>query len=207
MTKTTKMTKTIQLVLAIAMVASSIANAELKFSMKSTSVESDPAASAMQPAGSSAEAPQVKDDLFAGTEKFAQGASDVTEVNLDPNMMGMVGHNKDKDDKDSSASLARKMHFMVIHTYKYDQPGMYKMEDFEAYRKKLEDGSWSCSIRVRSKTGSTDICSRTAADKETNEMVILTAQPKELTFIHMSGKMSLDELNKMNNSPSSLVPR
>ena len=40
-------------------------------------------------------APQVKDDLFAGTEKFAQGASDVTEVNLDKSMLGMVRGNSE----------------------------------------------------------------------------------------------------------------
>ena len=34
---------------------------------------------------------QQKDDLFAGAEKFSQGAKSTTEVNLDKNMLGMVG--------------------------------------------------------------------------------------------------------------------
>ena len=89
------------------------------------------------------------------------------------------------------------MKSMVIHTYKYDKPGMYKMEDLNVYLKKLEDGSWDCSVRVRNKTSSTSICSRLANDHETRELVILTAEPQELTFIHMSGQMSLDELGKM----------
>lgn len=134
---------------------------------------------------------QVKDDLFAGTEKFAKNATDVTEVNLDPKMMGMVPVSS------GAAGLAKKMKFMVVHTYTYARPGMYNMDDVEAYRKKLEDGTWSCAIHVKDKSGTTDICSRTAPDHEGSEMVILTAEPKELTFIHMSGKMSLDELQKM----------
>jgi hypothetical protein len=155
-------------------------------------------------------AAQVKDDLFAGAEKFAQGASEVTEINLDPNTMSMIGRgndmfifNKDKD-KDSNA---HKMNFIVIHSYKYDKPGMYNMDDFLAYSKKLTDGTWNCSIHVRSKTGSTDICSRAAADHESNEMVILTAEPRELTFIHMSGKMSLNELSGMSKDATRLDPR
>jgi hypothetical protein len=60
---------------------------------------------------------------------------------------------------------------------------------------------------VRSKTGSTDICSRAAADHESNEMVILTAEPRELTFIHMSGKMSLNELSGMSKDATRLDPR
>ena len=115
----------------------------------------------------------------------------MTEINLDPKMMGLVGG------KNSGGDLARKMKFMVIHTYTYDKPGMYSMDDVEAYRKKLTDGTWSCSIHVRDKDGSTDICTRAGADHESSEMVILTAEPKELTFIHMSGNMSLEDLGKM----------
>ena len=137
---------------------------------------------------------QVKDDLFAGTEKFAKGASDVTEVNLDPKMMGMLPADS------GAAGLAKKMKFMVIHTYTYDKPGMYNMEDVEAYRKKLADGTWTCAIHIKDKSGTTDICSRVARDHESSEMVILTAEPKELTFIHMSGNMSLEELQKMGDS-------
>jgi hypothetical protein len=136
---------------------------------------------------------QVKDDLFAGTEKFAQGASESTEINLDPDTIGMM------DSHHKNAELAKKMKFMIIRTYEYDKPGMYKNEDVEVFRKKLEDGTWKCSVRVRERTESTDICSRLGADHETHEMVIITAEPKELTFIHMSGQMSLEDLNKASN--------
>src|ERR1700689_313733 len=114
-------------------------------------------------------APQVKDALFAGTEKFAVGASDVSEVNLDKNMLGMAGKGKD--------GLANKMDFIVVHSYTYDKPGMYKLEDVEAYRKKLTDGSWNCFIHTHDKDESTDICQRTIPDNETHEMVIMTAEP------------------------------
>jgi hypothetical protein len=136
---------------------------------------------------------QTKDELFAGTEKFAQGASESTEINLDPDTMDMVGSGH------KNAELAKKMKFMTIRTYQYEKPGMYKMEDVEVFRKKLEDGTWKCSVRVREKDESTDICSRIGPDHETREMVILTAEPKELTFIHMSGNMSLDDLSKAAN--------
>ena len=81
---------------------------------------------------------QVKDDLLAGVEKFAQGASEVSDVNLDKSMLGMV--------HEGSSS---KLEFIVVHSYTYDKPGMYKMEDVEVYRKRLTDGSWSCSIHTK----------------------------------------------------------
>lgn len=130
------------------------------------------------------------DDLFAGTEKFAQGASGSTEINLDPDTMGMVGS------KNNNGDLSKKIKKMVIRSYTYDKPGMFKMEDIEVYRGKLEDGTWKCSVRVREKNQSTDICSRPAADHQTREMVIITTQPREVTFIHMTGQMSMDDLGK-----------
>lgn len=141
-----------------------------------------------------------KDDLFAGAEKFAQGASEVTEINLDPTTMGLVGKRYGRGGDETS-----KMKSMSIHTYKYDKPGMFKMDDVEAYRKKLENGSWSCPIRVRTQTGSSDICSRADAD-QVNEMVIMTIEPQKLTFIHISGKMSLDELNDMSGTANEFRP-
>src|ERR1700678_420931 len=119
--------KTMQLVLAMAMIAAPAANAK-HWKRAKTKVKEDSLVSlsgvAMQVANVSM-GPQVKDDLFAGAEKFAQGASEVSEINLDPKPMGMIGHGKD-------GGLAGKMNFMVVHSYKYDKPGMYSMDDFLA---------------------------------------------------------------------------
>jgi hypothetical protein len=145
----------------------------------------------MQTGGSVTRVGQVKDDLFAGTEKFEKGASDVSDVNLDPSMMGMIHGG-------GPAGLAKKMRFMVVRSYEYPKEGMYNPDDVEVYRKKLQDGSWSCSIHVKDKDGTTDICSRSTPDHEGSEMVIIAAEKRELTFIHMSGDMSLDDLEKVN---------
>ena len=136
--------------------------------------------------------PQVKDDLFAGTEKFANGASDVTDVNLGPDMLGMVGGKHGGD-------VAHKLNFMVVRTYEYPRAGMYSMADVDAYRQKLHTGNWNCFIHTRdSRSGeSTDICNRALPNGEGNEMVIMTVEPKELTFIHMSGKGSLADLGRL----------
>jgi hypothetical protein len=195
-----------KLVLTMALIAGPMAGAQ------QTAVRSATDVSGLEmQAVVSMNAAQVKDDLFAGAEKFAQGASEVTEINLDPSTMSMIGRGGDaftfNKDKDKDSSGAHKMNFIVIHSYKYEKPGMYSMDEFQAYSKKLTDGTWNCSVHVRSKTGSTDICSRTEADHETNEMVILTAEPRELTFIHMSGKMSLDELSGMSRSATRIESR
>jgi len=144
-----------------------------------------------EPAG---EPPQVKDELFAGTEKFAQGAKEVTEVNMDKNMLGMVPK--------GDSGMASRMDFIVVHSYTYDKPGMYRMDDVDVFRKRLTDGSWNCFVHTRDKDGSTDICTRSGDHGDSNEMVIMTAEPLELTFIHLRGKVSMSDLGKMSSSMS-----
>jgi hypothetical protein len=121
--------------------------------------------------------PQVKDDLFAGTEKFAKNAVSATEVTMDPEMLGLVdGKDKDK---------AKGMKLNVVRTYTYDKPGQYDMADVEAIRAKLMTGDWHCSVHsLDLKRGtSTDICRKTRTD-DLVESAIMTVEPKQLTFIH-----------------------
>ncbi|QMV18718.1 hypothetical protein GOB94_08515 [Granulicella sp. 5B5] len=127
----------------------------------------------------------VKDDLFAGTEVFAKGASDVNEVTMDPDTLDMVGG--------PNGRAAHNMVLNVVRSYSYDKPGMYNMQDVEAFRNKLNTGDWHCSVHTRDfKTGeSTDICNKRRADGYV-ETAIITVEPKELTFIHTIRKQRHD---------------
>ncbi len=118
-----------------------------------------------------------KDDLFAGTEKFAQGASSVTQIDMDPDSLGKV--------EGKEGLRARSMVLSVVHTYAYDKPGMYRIEDVEAFRKKLETGDWHCSVHIRDnkKGESVDVCNRRRTD-ELTEQATITVDAKSLTFIH-----------------------
>ena len=134
---------------------------------------------------------QVKDDLLAGTEVFAKDAKEVSEINVDPKAMAMLATGKDK------ADLIQKIKYTVIRSYEYDAPGKYRREDFDAISNRLNDGSWSCVVRERSKSESTNICMKSDPRTELNEFVIMTAEPTEVSFIHIKGHMSFDDLAKM----------
>jgi len=139
----------------------------------------------------------VKDDLFAGTEIFAKGASDVTEVTMDPQTLGLVGG------KDSAK--AHRTVLNVVRTYSYDKPGMYKIEDVETFRNKLNTGDWHCSVHTRSmKTGeSTDICNKQRTDG-LKESAIITVEPKSLTFIHTIRKQN-DDGSEVSDMPLGMM--
>ena len=195
-----KFTKIFEIALAVMLVTAATANAaEPKFKTKVKPFLAL-AGLSMQVQNVSMGA-QVKDDLLNGTEKFAQGANKVEDINLDPTTMGLLSshHGPDSD-------MAQKLDLIVVHSFSYDKPGMYNADEVEAIRKKLEDGSWSCPIRTRNENGSSDICSRGSDDHTTNEMVIISIRPQKLTFIHLRGKMTLSELNEMSRRTGSLTP-
>jgi len=47
-----------------------------------------------------------------------------------------------------------------------------------------------------------DICTRSGDHGDSNEMVIMTAEPLELTFVHLRGRVSMSDLGKMSSSMS-----
>ena len=153
-------------------------------------LEAAPEVPEAPPAGQNTTAP-MKDDLFAGTEKFAKGASDVTEVDMDPDSLNLVGG--------PEAGRAHRMVLNVVRTYTYDKPGMYNMADVEEFRHRLEGGDWHCSVHIRDlKNGdSTDVCSKHRAP-DMIENAIITVSPKSLTFIH--------NIRKTNGQGGSLNP-
>lgn len=139
--------------------------------------------------------PQQKDELFAGTEKFAQGAKSSTDVNLDKKMLGMAGKFTDDNDREA-ADLAKKMDFVIVHEYEYDKAGQYNLADVEEFRKRLDNDGWSHIVKEKTPTGTTDVCIKTDSSGQFSELVVIDAEPKELTFVHLKGHMSLQDLTK-----------
>lgn len=140
---------------------------------------------------------QQKDDLFAGADKFSQGAKSSTEVNLDKNMLGLMGKFGDEGDDKSGSELAKRMDFVIVRSYEYAVQGQYNMADVEQFRKRLEDGGWSHVVQERSEKESTDVCVKLGPNGEFSELVVISAEPKELTFVHLKGHMSAQDLMKM----------
>ncbi len=149
---------------------------------------------------------QVKDDLFDGTEKFAAKAKESNEVNLDKSMLGLAG--KKGGEK---GDLAKKLDFVVVRNYEYANEGDYNMADVTAYFKKLDAAGWKHLVRTRSAKESTDICVKQDNEGVTQEMVIISAEPKELSFVHLKGNVTMADMKNfgglMNGGSASVDPK
>ena len=133
------------------------------------------------------------DPLLEGTERFAPGATEVTEVNLDKTMMGMAA--KFLKDDDEARRLMRSMEFVRVKSFEYGKEASYRLADVEQFRGRL-DASWSHVVKQRSETEATDVWVKGDADGQLSELVVIAAEPKELTFVHLKGHMTMDELTR-----------
>jgi hypothetical protein len=149
--------------------------------------------------GAQAMEPQVQDDLFAGTDKFAKGAKSSTEVNLDKNMLAMAGKFMDGDgDGDKQGQeVASKMDFIVVREYEYAKAGDYNMADLAEFQKRLDAGGWSYVVKERNEHNSTSVCVKIDTEAKTTELIVIEAEPRALTFVHLKGHMTMRELMKI----------
>ena len=134
------------------------------------------------------------DPLLSGTERFEQGATDVTEVNLDKAMMAMAAKFLEKSDAEAQR-LMRNMEFVHVKTFEYGKDARYRMTDVEQFRARL-DASWSHLVKERSATEATDVWVKADGEGQFSELMVIAAEPKELTFVHLKGHMTMDELER-----------
>ena len=140
------------------------------------------------------------DSLFAGTEKFSKGAIKSTEVNLDKNMLAMAGKSFGPGGQGATAALAAGLDAVLVRDYEYAKPGQYKMADVQKYLDRLNGGGWFHMVRERSATENTDVCFRGGDDGEPSEMVVIAAQPDQLTFVYLKGRLSMSDLSKLSHN-------
>jgi len=153
-----------------------------------------------------AQSGQSGDQFFAGTEKFAKGAKEVTEVTLDQKTLkmasGFIGRDEGSDGEDVKRITAN-LKGVFVRSYEYDSDAGYNAADLEEYRKRLDaQSNWSHIVKVRENGPhgeSTDVYMLMENGK-TNGIVVISAEPRELTFVHIDGPINPEDLNKLRGS-------
>lgn len=136
-----------------------------------------------------AEDPQVDDHLFDMIDKLGAKAKQSSEVNLDKNMLGLAA--RKGGDK---GELAQKLDYIVVRNYEFAHDNEYNLDDLKPIFKRLDDGGWKHLVRTRQEKEMTDICVRQDNEGVTKEMVIISAEPKEISLVHLKGNVSLADM-------------
>jgi uncharacterized protein DUF4252 len=135
-------------------------------------------------------------------EKLADKADEVTEVNLDGAMLKFAAKfmNDDGDEDRRVGEMVKKLKGIYIKSFEFAKEGQYSDADVESIRQQLHAPGWKLQKIVYA---------HSKRDKETDEiyalgdedhmqgLVILAAEPKELTVVDIVGPIDLDKLSEL----------
>lgn len=119
-------------------------------------------------------------------------ADEVVNVNLDGAMlaqgMKLLTH---------EGSGLEGLQGVYVRSYSFDKPGAYTEADVDAIRKQITGPNWVPFVEVEKKDGESV---RVAAYMEQGKqagLVVLAAEPKELTVVNIVGPIDLSKLGQL----------
>jgi hypothetical protein len=120
---------------------------------------------------------------------------------------------KEKDGKEAKESPAKEqakeaqipailsvLTGVYVRNYGFDKPGAYADADLDGIRKQVGGGSgWMRIVSVKEKGGSTEVYLLSHGD-EIAGCLVLSAEPKELTVVHLTGAAKMAQMQELVNS-------
>jgi len=135
--------------------------------------------------------------LPAAVEQLKEKATEVTDINMDPNMLRLAvgAMNRDKASEEEVKKLVSSIKGICVRSYNFDKPVEYSDKDMDALRAQFNDSSWSNMVKVRNqKTGeNVDVFSQTVNGAFAG-FAIIAAEPQEFTFVRINGEIDLSQL-------------
>jgi len=89
---------------------------------------------------------------------------------------------------------------VYVRHYGFDKPGAYLDSDLDGIRKQVGDGSgWMRIVRVKEKGESTEVYVLSHGE-EIAGCLVLAAEPKELTVVHITGAATMAQMKELVDS-------
>jgi Domain of unknown function (DUF4252) len=133
-------------------------------------------------------------------EKLAAKAEEVVDVNIDGPMLQLATKFLSSGERDEAGvkELVSGLKGVYVKSFEFEKEGAYSKNDLDPIREQLRSPGWSKIVNVQSKQDNETVEIYTMGD--TNKMtglVILAAEPTELTVVNIVGPINLDKLSKL----------
>jgi hypothetical protein len=136
----------------------------------------------------------------ADLDRLAAKAVETVDVNLDGALLQMAGKFLSGRDPDEARvkALLTGLKGIYVKSFEFSKEGEYSPADVEAIRKQVRGPGWSRIVGVTSKQDgeNAEIFVKPQGDKF-GGVVILAAEPKELTVVNIVGTIDLDTLSEL----------
>jgi hypothetical protein len=132
-------------------------------------------------------------------DKLAERATESVDVTLDQSTLQLASGFLSKDDPDEAQvkKMIGKLKGIYVRSFEFDKEGQYSMSDVQAMRAQLKGPNWSRIVGVRSIKGENAEVYLLKNGDQIGGIVVLDAEPKELTIVHVDGSISPEELSRL----------
>lgn len=130
-------------------------------------------------------------------DALAGKARDAVTVTLDKSMLQFAArflHDGDSDEAGVRKLIAG-LDGIYVKSFQFDHEGEYNMTDVDALRAQLKAPAWGRLVGVRSRhDGDVDVYFKTEANGTVGGMVVIAAEPRELTIVNINGALDPEHL-------------
>jgi len=130
-------------------------------------------------------------------EKLSAKAKETVEVTMDGPMLRWASKFLSADDPDEAkaAKLVANLKGIYVRSYEFDEEGAYTAAEIESLRSQVHGPGWTRVVGVRSEHDgdNVDVFFKLENEKMAG-IVIIAAEPKELTFVNIVGPLEVDQL-------------
>lgn len=130
--------------------------------------------------------------------RLAQHARESVNVTLDGPLLRLASGFLSKDDPDEAKvkRLVSKLKGVYVHSFEFDKEGEYSPSDVQAIREQLRTPVWSKIVSVIDRRDNSEIYVKKDGE-QIGGLVVLDAEPKELTVVHIDGPIDPEELSEL----------
>jgi hypothetical protein len=132
-------------------------------------------------------------------DKLAERATETVDVTLDKSTLQLASGFLSKNDPDEAQvkNLIQKLKGIYVRSFEFDKEGQYSMSDVQAMRAQLKGPNWSRIVGVKSIKGQNTEVYLLKEGEHIGGIVVLDAEPKELTIVHVDGPINPEDLSKL----------
>ena len=148
-------------------------------------------------AGTIAFAQEIK--MPVDLDKLAAKASETTEVTLNGRTLQLAAKFMNDEGDEEARNIVKKLKGIYVRSFEFDSPGQYSEADVELLRSQLKSPIWEKVVNVHSKRDgeNAEIYFKTDSSDQIAGLVVIAADPKELTIVHIDGPLDPSDLDKI----------
>jgi len=131
---------------------------------------------------------------FTGLEHLAPKASETVDVNIDERLIQITAKFLSDPDDANVKKIVANLKGIYVKNYEFETEGQYTTTDLDSIRSQVSGPSWSRLVNVQNKKeGTLEVFIMLEGDK-IGGLVVLSAEPKELSVVNIVGPVDLDKL-------------